>query len=88
MITLIFLTAFYIVKKKQGIKKKYFANNMSRSLMRPECSLLKKECPKLKLSKLLGDSRLLYLVQNRPAAENTLSESVDVAEIVSKSIFS
>ena len=61
---------------------------MSRSLMRPECSLLKKECPKLKLSKLLGDSRLLYLVQNRPAAENTLSESVDVAEIVSKSIFS
>ena len=56
--------------------------------MRPECSLFKKECPKLKLSKLLGDSRLLYLVQNRPAAENTLSESVDVAEIVSKSIFS
>ena len=51
---------------------------MSRSLMRPECSLLKKECPKLKLSKLFGDSRLLYLVQNRPAAENTLSESVEL----------
>ena len=49
-------------------------------------TLLKYECPNIKLSRDLGDNRLLILVQYLPATLNALSESVEseVDEIYGK----
>ena len=53
-----------------------------------ESILRNNDWPKLKLSKLLADNRLRIFVQNLPALEKTLSESVLLAGIVCRSNFS